>query len=114
MPHDTSPGLSTVCAVCGEHTGAEIVWVIGWPRVEHDRCRDWTRHPFPFTREISVLRRLWREVPAFRVTLEEAGKHLAALERRWPGTHADVLAARTTIATARSALSAAGSETHGL
>ena len=73
------------CAVCGQPLGAEPWWMVEPPdRGEHERCRDWTRHAFPFARELNSLRGIARRITALQREVFRVGRPLAAVERRWP------------------------------
>ncbi|MEW5852622.1 MAG: hypothetical protein AB2A00_27810 [Myxococcota bacterium] len=80
------PGVAS-CTVChAPLTGAEPYWMTEYPRGEHTRCRQWRRHPYPFLRQIGVLRRLWRMASSegARQELVAAGRWLTQQAARWP------------------------------
>ena len=73
------------CAVCGQPLGAEPWWMVEPPdKAEHERCRDWARHAFPFARQLNSLRGVARRIAALQREVFRVGRLLAALERRWP------------------------------
>jgi hypothetical protein len=104
------------CVVCGDELGAEPWWVLPgqYPLGEHGRCRDWTAHPFPYTRHIDELRKLWRkltlaEQTGARMVIEGAGKALSAIGATWPAAGAaGVAEADAIIGRVRTAIQAAG------
>jgi hypothetical protein len=105
------------CAVCGQELGAERWWVIPgqFPLGEHERCRDWSRYPFPFDRQLGELRKVYRRLgeaagaAGARVLVETAGRELRDLERRWPRDALVVLdEGRMVIARVKNALTGAG------
>lgn len=74
------------CLVCdGPLDGTEPFWCVAYPRGAHARCLDWSERPFPFARQLKVLRRAYRETTHARARREiaRAGSFLAALERRF-------------------------------
>ncbi len=107
------PHAERTCAVCGGALFDGVWWVTKFPQGEHGRCRDWTRHPFPFQRQRDVLDRLAR-----RVQREDGAKiaraavrALDAQRREWPaGGWRAVEACMQTTATARTRLAALGVE----
>ncbi|MBI5498175.1 MAG: hypothetical protein HY904_24445 [Deltaproteobacteria bacterium] len=74
------------CCACGRPFGIEPWWVTHHPQGEHTRCRDWSRHSFPFVRQLTALRRVWRDPAAapVRAQVAEVGRWLAGLQARWP------------------------------
>lgn len=84
------------CVVCEEPLdGREPFWCVAYPRGAHGRCLDWADRPFPFARQLTTLRRAWRETTHARARrdIARAGAFLAALERRFllgEGAAADV------------------------
>jgi hypothetical protein len=51
---------------------------------EHESCRDWSRHAFPFERELRVLRGVARQIGRIRREVFRIGRLLSRFERRWP------------------------------
>jgi|GEM_PF-1392397 len=99
------------CVVCGQALGWETWWVTRYPHGEHTRCRDWTRHPFPFERQLTALRKLWRQLDqdAIRREVARVGRELAQMQARWPGQGAQtVQSAMDSTRKLRSALLVAG------
>lgn len=92
------------CVVCEEPLdGSEPYWCISYPKSAHTRCIDWSERPFPFERQLTTLRRVWRATRHARARREIArtGAWLAALERRWAigdGTAEDIDEARGRLA----------------
>lgn len=76
---DLGPDLApSTCHVCGEPAGLEY-WIDDRRWAVHTKCRDWTKLPFVFARQLKALRRR-RGEPG-------VGEVLAWLEgarRRWP------------------------------
>ncbi len=98
------------CRRCGAPFGMEPWWVTEYPNGEHTRCRDWTGRPFPFARQLDLMRKLWPGVegPA-RTCLHSAGARLAQLQQGWPaGGAGAVLTALETLRALRLALAQAG------
>lgn len=83
LPSDLVPP-SQRCEICGEPAGSEPHWVTSYPDVVHERCRDWSRTPWPWADRQAALRRLYRELRGLIEEIELAGRALAAMERRWP------------------------------
>lgn len=55
-----------------------------FPDGVHHGCRRWELEPFPFHRDLVMLRKIARTVrEAWRLTVKE-GRWLATVERRWP------------------------------
>ena len=74
------------CVICEKPLdGSEPYWCVSYPKAAHTRCIDWSERPFPFRRQLELLRRVWRETRHARARREVArtGAWLAALERRW-------------------------------
>jgi hypothetical protein len=78
------------CLVCDEEVGSEPWWVVPdrLPDGEHSRCRDYTKHPFPFAEKLNALRRAWSRLAdddaVAKAALTNLGRELAALETAWP------------------------------
>ena len=85
------------CRVCGKPLGGEPWWVVpGSDAGEHDRCRDWSKHGFPFGRELTRLRATARSLKALERKLIAAGKTLAQADKMWPdhvGEHVEACTA---------------------
>jgi hypothetical protein len=74
------------CVICGGALdGTEPFWCVAYPRGAHTRCIDWSERPFPFERQLELLRRVWRATTHARARREIArvGAWLASLERKW-------------------------------
>src|SRR4051812_15675053 len=83
----TSPvadGSERRCVRCGTALGQRW-WVVAFPDGAHDECMEWSTRPFPFTRELDVLRFLARRLGDGRrkEILDGLKRDLAALARRW-------------------------------
>ncbi len=92
------------CIVCGQPIdGSEPWWLVAPPdRAEHERCRDWARHPFPYRAELRRQRRAARDVAALWVVIVRAGTVLALAEEGWPqNARASVARARRELARVR-------------
>jgi hypothetical protein len=73
------------CRVCGKLFDTQPWWVTDYPNGEHTLCRDWETHPFPFTRHLVLLRRIWPRVePEARVDIRRVGVFLKELSTHWP------------------------------
>lgn len=76
-----------VCTVCGRalSQGGQRYWMTSFPDGVHHTCRRWELEPFPFHRDLVVMRKIARTVrEAWQLTVKE-GRWLAAARRRWPG-----------------------------
>jgi len=91
---DLGPPPLGACRVCGEGLAGEAWWVTSYPAGEHVRCRDWIGTPFPFRRQLGLLRRLYRRTrdPRARAALRDVGAWLARAEARWPDDGAAIVA----------------------
>ena len=90
------------CVRCGGAIAGRF-WIVKFPDAAHEACVDWRARPFPFARELDVLRFLARRAKAdhARGLLAAAGA-LATLKRRWPADAIAVLdEGRRVIAAAR-------------
>lgn len=83
---DLAPPAVGACAVCGETLAGSDWWVTDYPAGEHVRCRDWSRAPFPYGRQLALMRQLYRrhQDPGVRAALRREGAWLARAEGRWP------------------------------
>ena len=75
-----------VCTVCGQplSRGGQRFWMTSFPDGVHHGCREWELEPFPFHRDLVVMRKIARAVrEAWKLTLKQ-GRWLAAVRRRWP------------------------------
>lgn len=80
------------CLVCGRELGAEPHFALP-PDGEHVRCRDWTRHPWPYD---DFLVRLRRRYWALRYAIGEVGtlgRWLVERRRVWPAGAAETVLA---------------------
>lgn len=80
----TSTAPMGPCQTCGKPLGGEPWWVVRPGVGEHDRCRDWTRQPFPFARDLARLRVAARSLKDLERCLVETGKLLAQSDKVWP------------------------------
>jgi len=97
-----SPIGGRLCVRCGKSL-VTLWWVTTYPDGEHEECRDFSAHDFPYARQVKGLRRLWREVAGEdRAALTRVDTALVALEQRWPSDALHVLReGRALIAEAR-------------
>jgi len=84
MTEAIPPPAAGPCVVCGEEVGAELHWVVGQGGRVHHRCRDWRDAPFPFDRQITMLRALLRELRGVVADVIVAGRTLRQIQRSWP------------------------------
>ncbi len=71
--------------VCGRPLDAtEAHWITDPPDGEHNSCRDWTQHPFPYEHELAHLRALAKYYASGYRSVVELGKWLADVRDRWP------------------------------
>lgn len=95
LPCSTVPDASAFdgprgrCVVCDELLGTDPRYIVDLPDGEHVRCRDWTKHPFPYAGVLRDLRRRYRQIkreapPEVRARVDELGRWLAERERMWP------------------------------
>jgi len=102
------------CAVCGALLGSEPWWVIPgrYPEGEHERCRDWSRYPFPLERQLYEVTKLGARLegpPA--AALARVRRRLSAMRTAWPEGGGGVVREGTLlVAAVKSELSAAGVE----
>lgn len=75
---------SDSCWRCGEPFDSGGRWYAGQAGFEHTHCADWASRDFPFTAEVTRLRKKWRALKAATKAVEQAGRWLRAFERRWP------------------------------
>jgi hypothetical protein len=73
------------CRVCGKPLGGGPWWLVQAPDIgEHDHCRDWSKHPFPYSRDLTRLRAAARSLKALERRLVATGRMLAQAEKMWP------------------------------
>jgi hypothetical protein len=71
------------CIVCGKAGGARPYWVVEYPDLIHQACRNAARPAFPYDGELRALRALVRELRGATVAAIVAGRELAVLRREW-------------------------------
>jgi len=81
---ETAAHVPESCDRRGKPLAAEPWWMYAPGRAEHERCRDWSQHPFPFTRHLRALRAIAKTLDPFQAEVHRLGHHLADLERTWP------------------------------
>ena len=85
MTEAIPPPATGPCVVCGEPVGEELHWVVeGGARRVHHRCRDFRTAPFPFDRQLVLLRKLLRELRGAVRDVIAAGRALRRTQRSWP------------------------------
>lgn len=75
-----------VCVVCRRplSRGGQRFWLTQFPDGVHHDCRQWELEPFPFHRDLVVMRKIARAVrEAWKLTVKQ-GRWLAAAKHRWP------------------------------
>lgn len=75
-----------VCVVCGRSLAraGDRFWLTSFPDGVHHGCREWELEPFPFHRDLVVMRKIARAVrEAWRLTVQH-GRWLGATRQRWP------------------------------
>ena len=75
--------------MCGELLGVEPHLIVDLPDGEHVKCRDWTKHAFPYARVLRDLRRRYKAIreavsPEVLVRVVGLGRWLAERQRMWP------------------------------
>lgn len=83
MTHTLAPRPG-ICRICGRALGDAPHWLTQPPDGEHERCRDWSKVPFPLDRELLELRKIARALAeGYRATVR-VGRWLSAAKARWP------------------------------
>lgn len=72
------------CVVCGALLGDQY-WIVAYPLGAHELCVDWSKRPFPYSRQASALLRIARAPDVARPDLlRRAARALDELASRWP------------------------------
>jgi hypothetical protein len=111
VPSDLNIPQTETCEVCKEPLGTEPYWIVGYPKAVHERCRDWSTVPFPYSQDLASLRRLVGRAQRVARTVIAVGTRLAAIEREWPrGGTAALAESRHLLKRAREELASIGLE----
>lgn len=90
QPETTPDCQPATCTTCGEPIGATLAWPDG-DGLEHNRCRDWSLHPFPFEELLDALQECVRKAPNHVVfDVHYLVRVVETLQRAWPASSTQV------------------------
>lgn len=97
------------CTICHHPLGVEPHTITAHPDGEHLRCRDWSKHPWPYDPLLRQLRTRYRALRRALAVVEAMGRWLSQRRQRWPRDAADtVLEVQRRVEVMRKALDRAG------